>query len=313
MALKIVKSHEQLETQPLVVVLYGQPGLGKTSIACTADSPLLLDFDHGAYRSAYRCDTAPIESWEEVANLDAEDLSGYDTLVIDTGGRALDAIVAYIARTTPKLTTAAGNLTLQGYGELKAIFAQWLKRVRAMNKDVVIIAHDSEDKVGDDLVIRPDIQGGSKGELIKSGDLIGYLSMANRRRVIDFNPADRYIGKNPAGLDPIRVPQFDVEGGGKQGGFFAGVIRQTKEAINAQTDEQRQAAEALEGWRSHVEAIDGVDGVNEALGAVEDHVPAHLARQAKAILHQRAKTLGLEADRDRGCYVEPAPAEEATA
>lgn len=50
MALKLFKSTDQLPMKNLLVVIYGQPGVGKTSLAFTAENPVLLDFDRGVER-----------------------------------------------------------------------------------------------------------------------------------------------------------------------------------------------------------------------------------------------------------------------
>jgi hypothetical protein len=66
------------------------PGIGKTSLAFTADNPLLLDFDQGAHRAPNRKDIvrSPVGRRRGIT---ADDLSCYNTVIVDTAGRALDA------------------------------------------------------------------------------------------------------------------------------------------------------------------------------------------------------------------------------
>jgi len=52
MALKIVSAADPIEVTQLRMMIYGQPGAWKSSVAFTADKPLMLDFDGGAQRSA---------------------------------------------------------------------------------------------------------------------------------------------------------------------------------------------------------------------------------------------------------------------
>ena len=52
MSLKIVQPSEPLPVDNLVLTLYSAPGWGKTSLACTADKPLLLDADKGSHRAS---------------------------------------------------------------------------------------------------------------------------------------------------------------------------------------------------------------------------------------------------------------------
>src|SRR6185295_18674109 len=122
MSLRIIRSTEPLTVEQLVLCVYSPPGIGKTSLAFTADKPLLLDFDGGAYRSGNRGDIVSANSWTDASGISAADLADYKTLIIDTAGRALDALTVDIIASDPKLRRRGGALTLQGYGELKSRF-----------------------------------------------------------------------------------------------------------------------------------------------------------------------------------------------
>lgn len=257
MGLKIVKAEQPLTVEQIIVMMYGQPGIGKTTIAFSAEAPLCLDFDRGAHRAANRQDSVPIGSWAEVATLDAEDLAEYSTVIVDTVGRALDSLTAHLIQQDPKMANRSGALTLQGYGALKSTFAQWLKNLRELGKDVILIAHDAEDKSGDDLIVRPDVQGGSRGEIIKSADAIGYLYRASKKTMLDFNPSDRWIAKNPSKFEALTVPSIDAHGG-----FMAETIQGIKDAINEMTEAQRETAEELAQWRERFELLETVEQFN---------------------------------------------------
>ena len=305
MPLNILPAEQPITVETLVALIYGQPGIGKTSIAFTASRPLCLDFDAGAHRSAFRRDSVPVKHWVEVANMQAADLEGYDTVVVDTGGRCLDCITAHIAETQPKLTQASGALTLQGFGELKAIFLAWLKRLRSFGIDVIITAHDAEDKQGDEIIVRPDVQGGSKGELIKASDMIGYCFYEDgKRATLTFSPTHRSIGKNPAQLQPITLPDFR-----KEPDFMARVLQQTKDELSKQTEEQKAHVEALQAWKAEVDAITTVDAINKAVEKSRGERES-LRDQAKRLVKQRASELGFIFDRDAMAYQAPETGQE---
>jgi hypothetical protein len=118
-------------------------------------------------------------------------------VVIDTAGRALDALTADIIRRNPK-AGRGGALTLQGYGTLKAEFVAWVKSVNAIGKDVVLIAHMDEQRNGDEIIERLDVQGGSKGEIYKAADAMGRIAIRDGKRMLMFSPTDACFGKNPA-------------------------------------------------------------------------------------------------------------------
>lgn len=304
MPLKITRAADPITVDRLNLVLYAAPGLGKTSIAFTADAPLLLDFDGGSYRAANRKDVVRVGQWSDAASITAEDLAPYKTVIIDTAGRALDLLSVDIIRADPKKGNG-GALTLQGYGILKARFGSFLTLLNSFGKDVVLVAHMEEKQRGDDIIERLDVQGGSKAEIYKSADAMGRLVIDNGQRWLRFSPTDAAFGKNPGQLEPLPVPHFtspDFDG------FLGRVIQQTKDRLNALTEEQQQAAAEQEWFRTTLPTVAVADEVNGLLDR------ARAAGDAcKIMLHKRATELGLTFDKAAGVYVAPKAAEPAPA
>ena len=296
MALKIIKSNDPIKIEQLVVVVYGSPGLGKSTLGFTADSPILLDFDKGAYRAAVRGDSVPVESWTDVTGITAEDLNGYNTVVVDTAGRALDFLTADIIRRNAKLGRG-GALTLQGYGALKSEFTAWLKMVKLLGKDVVLIAHSSEEKNGDDLLERLDVQGGSKGEIYKSADAMGRLTLVNGKRVLNFSPTDAAFGKNPGNLNPLSVPDI-----GTDQNFLAGVIQTIKDRLNSLTEEQAERQKVINEYLARIKKADTVDNLNLLVGEVVD-LDGGVKKIVGGALHKTAEAKGYSFDSKKKLYV----------
>ena len=295
MALRIVRSADPITVDRLNLVLYGAPGLGKSSLAFTAETPLLLDFDRGAHRAANRKDIVRVETWGDVASFSPEDLAPYSTVVMDTVGRALDTLAADIISGGRDPKARGGSLTLQGYGKLKAEFIAFLKRLNSMGKDVVLIAHMDEQRNGDEIIERLDVQGGSKGEVYKAADAMGRIVIANGKRTLLFSPTDAAFGKNPGQLDPLLIPHKDAA---EFDGYLAGVIQSIKDRLNALTEEQREAQAMMEKWRIALADVEDVEGLN-ALAADAKDAP----NAVKALIHGRALKLGFVADKAAGGYV----------
>lgn len=296
MPLKITRASDPITVERLNMVIYGPPGLGKTSLAFTAEAPLLLDFDNGAHRASGRKDTVPVASWADVSDITAEDMAPFKTVIVDTAGRALDAITADIIRTDPK-GHKNGALTLPGYGVLKTRFTTFLKLLNSFGKDVVLIAHMDEQRNGDDLIERLDVQGGSKGEIYKAADAMGRLSMVNGKLLLRFSPSDAAFGKNPGQLEPLTVPHCDSP---DFDGFLGRVIQQTKDRLNALSEEQQAVAEEQKWFRDHLPKIDNVEEVNALMERAKQGGTA-----CKALLNARAGELGLTFDKKAGEYVMP--------
>src|SRR5262252_4575498 len=185
--MRIIKGIDPIPVEHPVFLIFGQPGIGKSSLGYSCQDALLLDFDKGAHRAANRRDTLVIDTWTDVQDLigDSDTLASYGTLVIDTVGRCLDVMTANMASVQPKLAPG-GNPTLQGWGQLKTNFRTSISAIRSLGKDVLLLAHDREDKDGDYRIVRPDIAGGSYGEVMKVADFVGYLYMSGKDRVLDF-------------------------------------------------------------------------------------------------------------------------------
>ena len=50
----IVKANQNFPARPVVMLIYGVPGVGKTSLSNTAENPVLVDCDRGADRAVIR-------------------------------------------------------------------------------------------------------------------------------------------------------------------------------------------------------------------------------------------------------------------
>jgi len=305
--IKIINTADRIEVRTTTILIYGAPGLRKSSLAYTAEAPLLLDFDKGAHRAFGRKTTVRVESWADVADMTDSDLADYKTIVVDTVGRCLDMMGADIIRKNPKMQVAAGALSLQGYGVLKGAFATWMGWLSSLGKDVVLIAHDREDKKAEELIFRADIQGSSHGEVFKRADGVAYMHAVNRATILDFSPTDRWLGKNPGNFPPFTVPDF-----GASRDFLAGVISLVKESLNKMSEEQQQLVEQIDEWNIRATEATNAEEIN-ALVADAAELKPPLAPQVKHIIAARAKELDLkyEGKKGQGRFVDPAPTEAA--
>ena len=298
MALKITPASEPIPVTRLTLALYGDPGVGKTTLAFTADKPLLFDFDNGAHRAVNRQDVVRVATWADVDGVTVADLAPYSTVIVDTAGRMLDALSADIIANDAKLGRG-GVLSQQGWGRLKQRFTAWLKMLNQSGKDVVLIAHGTEKMDGETVNARLDVQGGSKDEIYKSVDAMGRVYIKGGKRVLCFDPTESAFGKNPGQFGLLEVPNPITPD------FLAGIIAQTKESLNAQTEAMREAAATLEGWREAIAALESAKDFNGKLDAIKQQ-PTPI----KKLFADAATARGLVFDTTAKQYV-PAKAEAA--
>jgi hypothetical protein len=262
--MSLIKKPAELEIQTTIkILLYGQPGIGKSTLALSAPSPLLLDFDNGVHRVSplHQVDTVQIKSWEDCLNVLKEDLSGYKTLVIDTAGKMLDYVAMHIIKKNPKMGKANGALTLQGYGERKAEFRNFLKQVSLIGKHLVFVAHDQEEKDGDNKIIRPEIGGSSAGDLVKELDLVGYMEARGKQRTISFDPCEKFYGKNTCNLDPlIELPHLEL---GKSNTLLTSIFDDYKRSLETRKDLVVKYNSLMGEIEEKITTIDSVEGAND--------------------------------------------------
>lgn len=227
-------------------MLYGQPGSGKTTCAISAPNPVLIDLDRGMHRvrPAHRVTSLQVESYDQILELlDGDELKPFDTIVFDTAGKLIDRMAEYIIKNNPKNRTGSGQLTMQGWGEVKGLFTALTRRLKLLNKSILFVAHESEDKSGEEVMKRPDIAGSARKDIVKELDFMGYMEMRGNKAVINFNPTDKFYAKNSLGLDAaIEVPELDEKTPNQ---FLAKYIFKASDAKLASEAALRKEYEAL--------------------------------------------------------------------
>ena len=242
MAVKIINPTDPIDVKQLCCLIYGQPSSRKSSLAQTADEPITLAFDPGIYRAHGRKAAAMFDTWEDVVRFDAKP---YKTLVIDTVSMCLAKLAQALIQENPKNGNRNGGLSLPGYGILKERFKAWVESCKSNNQDIVFIAQEKADRVGDESYYCPDIVGGSYNTLMESCDIVGYMHFENGKRVLDFNPTDRWMAKcPPCGWSQFVLPDFS-----KEPGFLAHLLAEAKASMGRISEASANAAKKLEEWQ----------------------------------------------------------------
>jgi len=297
MPIKITYSSDAIEVKNCAIVVYGQPGVFKTSLGFTACKPLLVDFDKGAKRALNRGDSVQVTTWADIEGIAKEDLDPYETLIIDTVGRMLDALEIDIMAKNPKHAQTDGTLTLKGYGSLKKRYQVWVDTMRSYGIDVVLLAHQKEKEVNDILVARPDVQGGSYSEVFKSADQVGYAYTDGGKRMLDFNPSDTHIGKNIINAEVYVVPDFNIEPM-----FLAGIIADVKEAMKTISEQGIIVQDAVAKWREQILPAATADAINKLIAGVNKIKEVPVKLQARQLLGDQAKGMDLVWDKTKKKY-----------
>lgn len=247
------KASELEEKKAISVLIYGQPGAGKSTLGASAPGPVVVfDFDGGIRRvnMAHRAEiiTVEINEWSEVGQtLADQEMATFNTIVIDTAGKMLSFMDKdIIAKSRDK--NPIRSLTLNEYGIRKSMFNSFIQQILSMGKNLIFIAHEREEKDGDVKKIRPEIGGSSAGDLIKELDLVGYLQLIGNERVISFTPCERFYAKNACNLPPaFKVPIILDTNGNMVKDSKGRVIRNTflSDVVNTYTMSQGERTKRL--------------------------------------------------------------------
>lgn len=283
--------------------------MGKTTLACSAPNPVLFDYDGGIHRvnAAHRVPTVQITSWEETDQvLKSEEIKDFATIVIDTAGKMLSFMDKYIMATNPKMRKADGTLSLQGYGVRKQMFINFVNQVSLMGKSVLFVAHEREEKVGDEKQIRPEIGGSSAGDLIKELDLVGYMEAIGKDRTISFDPCQKFYGKNTCNLQSsIKIPVVINEKGEivGQNTFMSNIIDTYQKYQTKQTEKSSEYEALMEVIKENIEQVTDALSANDAAKRLMafDHI-FDSKIQAGMLLNEKCKKLGLKYNKLSNSY-----------
>lgn len=202
----LIRKFNELEiSRFLKILIYGQAGMGKSTFGLSASKPLLLDFDGGAKRinKAHLHDVGIVQigNWTEACNVLNEDLSAFDTIVVDTIGKMMDFIIAYkCGDRVPRINDWNG---------INAEFSTFTRRLSSLNKHQVFIAHRDTRKEGDNTVFIPALREKNYNSIVTELDLLGYMEVREKKWTITFDPTERNDGKNTCNLpSTIHIPMI---------------------------------------------------------------------------------------------------------
>ena len=236
---KIKKKNEIELPKVILGCIVGVPGIGKTTLALSAPSPLLLDTDNGIHRvqSEYRADCVQVKSYQDILDVLEEDLSDYKTIVIDTLGELVNFMLKYFADKDKSLITRGGTYNIKIWGLVKTEFENLKLKLQLLNKHLIFVSHAKEERDGENKVYRMNVAGSTPDILNGVLDFLGFCEVVGKTRSISFTPSARFYAKNSIGLnDYLEIPQLKT---GDKNDFL------TKEVIEPTIAKRKQESEAL--------------------------------------------------------------------
>lgn len=217
--MKITKTTDPQEKPKIIMICYGNGGVGKTTFGSTAPKPLLVDCENGAKYFGLRgikMDVAKVNDWSDMKGLFEIAQSGeYETIIIDPVGELMEKLKRFmIAKGDKKLVMLDGSPTMAGWGWLKDTMRTTLKVLRDSGCHILINAHVSEQDDEGKILKRPMLMTKLSDEIINMVDVVGYMEVVTtedgEKRIIRVDSAsDKYLAKDRTGqLGKIIPPNF---------------------------------------------------------------------------------------------------------
>ena len=286
------------------MILYGSPGVGKTTLALSAPDPVLIDFDRGMSRvkAQHRKPAIFCNTYEEVLkDLSSPDMMEFQTIVVDTGGSFVTYLQDWAMRVNPTVNRQKnGALSLKGFGAVKQECIRFTSYVKdTLNKNLIYVFHSQEQQDRDgNPQQRLMCEGAFRNVVWTPCDFGGYVQMIGDKRYVCFSPEQEYFAKHCHGVEGrIEIPEL---GPNVINNFIAKeVFDKAKANIAAEAEAFELAKKQYELVMNTVrEMVNTVVDIETANRAAKD-IPtlAHALtskKEASAMLKEKADSLGLK-------------------
>lgn len=313
----MIRHPEELDfsSQNFSMLIYGPPGIGKTTLALSAPDPVLIDFDRGIsrVRAEHRQLTITLEEGETDANgepyktlydavkgnMRTPEVKDAKTVIIDTGGSFVTCLKDWAMATQPTARTKTGDFnSLRGFGFVKTEFAAFTEMVKtAMGKNLIFVFHAQESQDNDGNISQRLLCEGSARNTVWNGcDFGGYVQMVGNKRTICFTPTDSYFAKGSHGIHGgMAIPEL---ANGAKNDFITRLFDTARKNIAAENSVYAEQREKYNGVMDAVHVILGgvenAETANDALEKLKNMEHALTSRkEASALLKSKAEELGL--------------------
>ena len=219
--MKLIRTGDPQVKPSVVMLVYGEGGVGKTTFASTAPKVIIADCENGSKYFGLRGIDVPvalIENWGDMKEfLNVVRDGDFETIVIDPIGELMDKLKRFmIAMGDSKLVQKDGSPTMAGWGWLKKTLRDYLKVLRDTGLNIIIVAHLEEKNDEERIVKRPKVETKLSEELVAMVDIVAYMTVVQdaeggEKRILIVDPSnDKYTAKDRTGrLGKVIEPDFD--------------------------------------------------------------------------------------------------------
>lgn len=299
----------KFDNQRFSMIIYGPPGVGKTTLAASAEKPLLIDIDKGVQRVKAQHQppyTRPNTYEQLLEDLASEDVKEFETIIIDTGGALITLLQDYVIRKDPVNRQKNGTISQKGFGAVKQEFSALTNKLKTVfNKNIIYVFHSIEEKNKDGNPIQRLLcEGSAKNIVWQPCDFGAFLYKNGDKTYAGFTPTDEYFAKACYGISGVREIPF---GANVRNDFLTRLFAEAKANIAADgayfEKEKERYARAMEAGKKLIEAVITPDHAAEFTTKVKalDHALTSLD-ELRTAFKEHLAAVGIEWNRDAKKY-----------
>lgn len=307
----MIRNPEEIVVQEkkIRMLIAGYPGIGKSTLALSAPRPLHIDCDFGVDRvePKYRKPFIQPGSYAEILNdLTPDNLTNFDTLVFDTGGKLITLMSQWAIQQDAKYGQRDGSLSLKGYGFVGREFVRLMDYCfYTLKKHIVIIFHATEEKDGDNTRLRIKVEGQTKNNVWEPMDLGGFVEMIGNDRTIGFSNCERYFAKGTRGIHGVyKIPDLANHPNDFLTWLFDEYNKKSEAEVNAAAEQQEKYKRAMADGLAIINVVTDADTANQMIGPMKEIVHALTSKaELDAEWKKKINALGLTYDKTTKLYV----------
>lgn len=218
--LRKIKAQTEVKSQ-FNVLLYGDPGVGKTTLACSAPNPVLIDIERGGKVLLQNPALCNIPTFEPASFAEVEEMFWaakkgelpYETFILDSltefQKRHLDELLVRAAK-DQKRPNREYLAEQQDYRLSTEMLRRLVLMFRDLPQNLVVTAHavEEKDEYSGRIITRPSVTPKLAGTVIGMMDVVAYLEAdfdkdGKFKQQAYISPTKRIQAKNRLGMSGI--------------------------------------------------------------------------------------------------------------
>lgn len=198
------------------MLVYGQPGVGKTTFAAKAPNALILDFESGTM-SVRNMDVAiatPRTLEDIQRTIKKAQKAGFETLVIDSttemARHFMNQVMGEMTRKDPRKSLFSP--TLEAWGMVTEMMRFIIRISRDAQMHTIFVGLETLEKTerDDKVFARPALSPKVGEDITAYVDIVGRMAMVKKERVLFLESSSEYIAKDRSGVLPATLSGEDL-------------------------------------------------------------------------------------------------------